>query len=288
MIVITGACGNLGSRIVERLLERFPATSLGVSTRRTARAIALTALGVRVRRGDFDEPATLVHAFEGASQVLIVSTQARAFGWDPLEQHRRAIAAAKAAGARRILYTSQQGASHASKSAALRDHARTEDLLNQSGVPWTALRNGVYARRAQVWLTDALTSGTLQAPPDGPVSWVTHDDLAEATARILTEEGGFEGPTPPLTGPEALTLEELAGMAAGVSGVALRREIVTEAEQVNSLEAVGIPPRVAGLSLDFYRASHAGEFAGLDPCLENLLGRPPQRALEWMASPLWR
>lgn len=67
MIVLTGASGQLGGRIVDRLLERVSADQVGVSVHDPERAAALAARGVRVRRGDFADPDTLPAAFEGAS-----------------------------------------------------------------------------------------------------------------------------------------------------------------------------------------------------------------------------
>ncbi|MFB9335907.1 NAD(P)H-binding protein, partial [Actinoplanes octamycinicus] len=77
MIVVTGATGRLGSQVVERLLSRIPADQVGVSVRDVARAAALAGRGVRVRQGDFTEPQSLKHAFEGATSALIISAGIR-------------------------------------------------------------------------------------------------------------------------------------------------------------------------------------------------------------------
>jgi NAD(P)H dehydrogenase (quinone) len=100
MIIITGATGQLGHGIVKCLLTRLTTAQVGVSVRDPSKATALEALGVRVRQGDFGNPASLAHAFEGASQVLIVSSNARASGGDPLAQHRVAIDAGRTGGAK--------------------------------------------------------------------------------------------------------------------------------------------------------------------------------------------
>lgn len=126
MIIVTGATGQLGRAIVKGLLRRVPATQVGASCRDPEKAAALAALGVRVRKGDFDDEATLTHAFEGATQVLLVSSNARAYGGDAVAQHRTAIAAARKAGARRLLYTSHMAASAASQFSPMLDHAATE------------------------------------------------------------------------------------------------------------------------------------------------------------------
>ncbi len=112
MIIVTGANGQLGHGTIERLLERVPAEQVGASVRDVEKARDLADRGVRVRQGDFADPASLVHAFEGATQILIVS--ANSIGEELLGLHRRAIDAAKASGARRVLYTSHMGANPSS------------------------------------------------------------------------------------------------------------------------------------------------------------------------------
>jgi NAD(P)H dehydrogenase (quinone) len=275
MIIVTGATGQLGHAIVERLVRRVPAAQVGASTRDPAKAADLAALGVRVREADFEQPEGLAAAFEGATQVLIVSSNARVRGGDPIAQHRAAIAAARAAGARRIVYTSQMAASSSSQFSPMHDHATTEELLRQSGLAWTALRHGFYASAGLFFLGDAFTTGELQAPADGKVAWTAHADLAEGAAAILAEEGRFEGPTPPLTGAEALDLAELAGLASELVGRTIHRHVIPDDELPAKMAARGMPPRAADHALGFYRASRAGEFAKVDATLEQLLGRRP-------------
>jgi NAD(P)H dehydrogenase (quinone) len=273
MIIVTGATGQLGGRIVERLLTRVPAHQVGVSVRDPGKAQALADRGVRVRPGSFADPASLGHAFEGASQVLIVSVDK--MGEECVEQHRTAIDAAVAAGARRILYTSQMGASATSRFQACRDHAATEDALRASGVPFTALRNGFHATSAVQLLGHAAESGDIALPADGPVAWTAHDDLADAAAAILAAEGRFDGPTPPLTGARALTFDDIAGLAAEVTGRPFTRTTVPDELFLKRLTAGGVPAVAAGQMLGVFAASRAGEFAAADPTLANLLGREP-------------
>ena len=275
MIIVTGATGQLGRIIVEQLLKRTPAAGIGVSVRNPEKAQGLSSLGVRVRKGDFDDAASLRHAFEGATQVLMVSSNARSYGGDPIAQHRTTIEVAKAAGARRVLYTSQIAASPTSAFHPALDHAATEALLGESGLPFTALRNGFYATSAVAMLLGALKSGELVTPADGKFSWTAHADLAEAAAAILCDEGRFNGPTPPLTGAEALDFTQLCAVVSLVTGQELRRVTVTDEEYVASMVKRGTPERVAKFALGMFIASRRGEFAAVDPTLAQLVGHAP-------------
>ncbi|WUW26120.1 NAD(P)H-binding protein [Streptomyces sp. NBC_01463] len=273
MIIVTGATGQLGGQIVERLLARMPAERVGVSVRDPQKAQALADRGVRVRRGSFSEAGGLVDAFEGASQVLIVSVDA--MGEEAVRQHRAAIDGAVAAGARRILYTSHMGADAASHFQACRDHAATEQALSDSGVPYTSLRNGFYASSAVQFLGHGMDSGQVVLPADGPVSWTAHADLAEAAAVILADEGRFEGPTPPLTAAQALTFADLADLATAVTGRTITRTTAPDARFRDELVGNGVPADAADQLLGIFAAARAGEFSAVDPTLAALIGREP-------------
>jgi uncharacterized protein YbjT (DUF2867 family) len=275
MIIVTGATGKLGRLIVEQLLTRVPASRVGVSVRDPDKAQSLAQRGVRVCHGDFDNPHTLSAAFDGASQVLVVSSNARAYGGDPSGQQRAAIETARAAGARRIVYTSHMGVSAASAFAPMHDHAVAEAMLRDSGLAWTALRNGFYASTVPMMVGDAVSSSVLAAPRDGKVSWTAHRDLAAAAVAVLLQEGRFEGPTPPLTASQALDLDDVAAILADIHGKPVRRETVSDEDYAARMAANGAPPAVIDITLSMYRAARAGEFAAVDPTLASLLGRAP-------------
>jgi len=283
VIIVTGASGKLGHAIVEQLVARVPVDQVGASVRDPAKAADLTALGVRVRRGDFADPESLRHAFAGATEVLIVSSNARASGGDTLAQHRSAIDAARAVGAGRIVYTSHMGASASSAFPPMHDHAATEEMLRQSGLAWTALRHGFYAASGIAMMGDALETGVLEAPADGNVSWTAHADLAEAAAIFLANVGQYDGPTPPLTGSQSLDLADLAGIASELLNRPVRRQILTDEKLRTKMAALGAPDRAADMVLGLYVASRNGEFAAVDSTLERLLGRRPISVRELLA-----
>ena len=124
-------------------------------------------------------------------------------------------------------------------------------------------------------LGHALDAGEVAAPEDGPVSWTDHADLADAAAIALTEDG-LDGPTPALTGSEAVDLAGLAAIASEVSGRPIRRIVVTDARYREHLVANGVPEPAADMLVGLFAASRRGEFAAVDPTLARLIGRPPR------------
>lgn len=274
LIVVTGATGTLGSAVVESLLQRAPASEVGVSVRDASKAQHLSERGVRVREASFTDRASCEKAFEGADRVLIISTDR--MGDSGTSASLTAVEAAVAAGARRIFYTSHMGASHDSAFQACRDHAVVEDALATCGTPWTSLRNGFYAASALRFAEPCIPAGDVAVPADGPVSWTTHRDLADAAAVLLTDEGVQNGPTPALTAATTSTFADIARVAAEVTGHPVSRTVVDDSAFLAQMTGYGTPQVVAEQLLGIFVAARNGEFARTGPELGRLIGRPAQ------------
>lgn len=281
MIVITGATGALNGATVDHLLELVHPSEIAVAVRDVARAQRFADRGVQVRRGDYDDSDSLTTAFDGADQVLLVSSSDP--GADATALHRNAIDAAVAAGAGRILYTSHQGAGLDSPFKPARDHAATEQMLADSGVAWTSLRNGFYAHSLDFVMGDWRETGVVSIPVDGPVSWTDRADSAEAAAAILTSDGAYEGPTV-LTARDAPTMTEVAAIASTVVGREIEVSIVGEEQWVADRVAAGANEFMARFTLGIFLAAHDGRFAGTDPLLGELLGREPRTTRDFLVS----
>jgi NAD(P)H dehydrogenase (quinone) len=280
MIVITGATGALNGATVEHLLKRIPADQIGVSVRDVAKAQHLADRGVRVRRGSYDDPAALLHAFEGADQVLLVSSSDP--GGDHVPQHRVGIETAVEAGARRILYTSHQHIGADTPFFPARVHAETEALLAGSGVAWTSLRNGFYAHSLDWMLGPWRETGVIAAPADGPASWTDRSDEGEAAAVILAGPRSFDGPVT-LTASAAPTFDDIATIASELTGRGIRREVMDDEEWVAAQVTQGSPEPVARMLLGFFQAARQGRFAEVGPTLGQLLGREPRTVRDLLA-----
>ncbi len=280
MYVLTGATGALNGATVDHLLERVPAAQVAVTARDVSKAARFAERGVEVRRGDYADPSSLPAAFAGADQLLLVSSNDPAA--DAVSLHRAAIAAAAEVGVGRILYTSHQGAAFDSPFGPARDHAATEQLLAESGVPWTSLRNGFYAHSLGWLMGPWRETGVVAVPGDGPVSWTAREDAAEAAALVLLSDGGYDGPTT-ITALEAPTFEDLAATASDVTGRKIRFADLGQEEWVAARVAGGEDERRARFTLSFYQAAQQGFFAGVDPLLATLLGRSPRTVRDLLA-----
>ncbi|MCO8307678.1 NAD(P)H-binding protein [Streptomyces hygroscopicus] len=280
MIVVTGATGALNGATVEHLLKRVPAEQIGISVRDPAKAQHFADRGVRVRPGSYEDPAALRHSFEGAEQVLLVSTNDPHA--DAAALHKVGIEAAVEAGARRILYTSHQAASPDSLFAAAPGHAATEQLLADSGVVWTALRNGFYTHSLAWFLGPWRETGLIAAPADGPVSWTARADAAEAAAVILTDGQPVDGPVT-LTARQAVTFDDIAAYASDVVGRVVKRVVVEDDQWVADKVRNGTPEPMARMMLGFFPAARAQCFAEVSPALTELLGREPRSVADQLA-----
>ena len=281
MIVVTGANGQLGRGVIDGLLSRMPADRIVASVRDAAKAAVLAEKGVQVRAGDFAKPDELAKAFKGASQVLVVSVDR--LGEPGRRLHRTAIKAARAAGARRVLYTSHMGAR---ADSVLNDHCAAEAVLAEAGAPFSSLRHGFYAESAFYLIGRGFEAGEIRAPEDGPVSWTARADLAEADAVVLAEEGRLDGVSPPLTAPEAFSMADLAAIASELTGREVRRVVVSDEDWRDAKVAEGAPAPMADALLAMFRAARRGDFAAVDPTLETLLGRRPQTMRDVLAATL--
>ncbi|GAB2671550.1 NAD(P)H-binding protein [Saccharopolyspora gloriosae] len=277
MIVVTGATGTLNGATVEHLLRRVPADQIGVSARDVTKARHFADRGVRVRQGSYDDPVALRDSFAGAEQVLLVSSSDLAA--DVVGQHRTAIDAAVAAGARRILYTSQRGAVGSPYLPAA-VHAATEASLAESGVAWTALRCGFFGDFGAL-LGPWRQTGVIAQPADGPLPWTDRGDLGEAAAAILAGERTFDGPVA-LSAP-AVTLDDFAGIASELTGRTVERVVVDDERWTAEQIADGTPEFAARMQLALFQAAREGHFAGSAPVLGELLGRAPRTAAEQLA-----
>jgi NAD(P)H dehydrogenase (quinone) len=272
MIVVTGATGQFGRQVVERLLERVPASEVAVSVRNPAKAADLAARGVTVRYGDFNAADSLRAAFAGADRLLIVSTDIP--GPDRIRQHTAAVEAASAAKVGLIAYTSIVDAANSPLGLA-QDHKATEQVIQASGVPFALLRNAFYSEFVTDQLGPVLEQGVLLTSAGaGRMATAARADLALAAAAVLSGEGHHNA-IYELTGAQSWSYDELAAMISRLANRPMAHTSVSDAELVAILSGAGLPDFVAALFADIYRAAREGVLERVSPDLGRLIGRAP-------------
>ena len=280
-LLVTGAAGQLGRRVVELLLEAN-AGRVVAGTRTADTCADLAKRGAIIRRVDFDEPRTLADALDGVSRVLLISTDSMEPGRRG-EQHTRAIDVLAQAGITHLVYTSLSHAEEGSPVLIAGDHVATERVLAESGIGHTVLRNNLYTDLLLMSLPQAVATGQLLAAGGtGGAAYVTREDCARAAAAALSAT--FEGTrTLELTGPSVVTYADLATLASEISG---RRVVYVPIEPDALLGAIvqgGMPEAVAKLWVSFDVGIARGFFGPSSTAFRDLTRDEPTSVAEFLA-----
>lgn len=273
-ILVTGATGELGSATVKALLQRMDARQIVALARDPAKASALDALGVEVRRGDYFEFQSLIDAFQEVEKVLMVSAVAFT---DRLTQHLNVINAAKAAGVKHIVYTSIQRKEGSSFEISMvtETDIDTEQALKDSGLTYTILRNTLYLDALPVMLgDDVLEQGVRMTAGDGRAPLVARADLANANATVLTQPG-HDNRTYTLGASESFSFADVARELTLLSGKQVAFIGASNQQFADRLIGAGFPQPAAQFLAEWSRAVSSGEFAEVTGDLERLIGRRP-------------
>jgi len=266
-IAITGATGQLGRHVVQKLKSKVPHTDLVALVRMPAKAADL---GIAVREADYSRPETLGPALAGVGTLLLIS--ANEIG-KRAAQHRNVIEAAKSAGVKRIVYTSLLRADSSTLSLA-GEHRETEAMLKASGIPFTILRNGWYIENYTGSFSGALAGGAvLGSARDGRVSGATRVDFADAAVAVLLGSG-HEGKTYELAGDHAFTLDDLAAELSREAKRTIPYKDLPATEYAAALTGFGLPESLAQAIAGFDVAAADGALFDDSRQLSTLIGRP--------------
>jgi NAD(P)H dehydrogenase (quinone) len=267
MIAITGATGQLGRLVIEKLKARVPASDIVTLARSIAKAADM---GVEARKADYDKPETLESALSGVDTLLLISSSEVG---KRATQHHNVIEAAKKAGVKRIVYTSLLHADTSPLNLA-EEHLATETELKASGVPFTILRNGWYTENYTGSIPGALVGGAfLGSAGEGKISSATRADFADAAVAVLTTEG-HEGKTYELAGDESWTLADLAAEISRQAGRQMPYKNLPEAEYAAALKDFGLPEGFARMIAGWDVGASEGALFDDSRQLSKLTGRP--------------
>jgi len=270
--LVTGATGHLGSFVVEALLKKVPGSELAVSVRNPEKAQHLSAQGVEVRHGDFDQPESLAAAFAGVERLLLISADGD--NETRIRQHETAVQAAKNAGVQFIAYTSVAKADESTLGLA-EVHRATEKAIRESGIAYSLLRNNWYLEN-EGGSVQAAAQGApwVHATGSAKVGWATRSDYAHAAAAVLAGEG-HDNSVYELSG-KPITQAELAAIAGEVLGKDIPVQNVDSAAYAEIMKGAGLPDFVVSMLVDMQSAIAQGALDVESDTLEQLLGRPAQ------------
>lgn len=266
-IGITGATGQLGQLVVQKLKEKKIEAELVALVRNPEKAASL---GIEARTFDYDQPNTLPQALEGIDHLVFISGSEIG---KREAQHYNVIKAAKQAQVKKIAYTSLLHADTSSMILAP-EHLATERMLMESDIPYTILRNGWYTENYTAGLKQAVEQGIIiGSAGNGKISSATREDYAEAIAEVITNDA-HTGKTYELAGDQTYTMQDLAAEVRKQTSKSIEFVNLPEVEYAQKLQDVGLPEGMANAfaSLDYSASKH--DLFNEDQILSKLIKRP--------------
>jgi NAD(P)H dehydrogenase (quinone) len=278
-ILVTGATGKLGTKVVEALLKTVPSEQLAVSVRNPEKAEAMKVRGVEVRQGDFDRPETLEAAFAGIDRLLIISADGD--NETRIRQHGNAVAAAERAGVKFIAYTSIANAQESNNFLAP-THKATEEAILNTGIPYSFLRNNWYLENEIPSIQGVMAGAPwVTSAGGGKVGWALQQDYADAAAAVLSSSG-HENTIYELSG-KLLTQEEFASALGNVLGKEVQVQQVNDAAYAKIMKDAGLPEFLIPMLVSIQKDIREGTLEIENSDFEKLLGRPATSISEGLA-----
>ncbi|ASV68557.1 MULTISPECIES: SDR family oxidoreductase [Cytobacillus] len=271
-VLITGATGNLGSKVVEYLLAKLSVEEVVVGVRddKSQKAMGYKKKGLEVRVADFEKKATLITAFKDIDRVFVIST----FGdyETVMRQHLNAVEAAKETNVKQIIYPSVTRSEENDFFLAVLHRAR-EIAIIESGIPYVILRNNWYIENELNTIQGCMDGAPwVTSAGEGKIGWVYRPDLAEAAANILVEDG-HENNIYELSG-ENLTHQQFVDILNQVTGKEVPLVAVDDASFEKMLKDAGVPEAYHPMLVMTQKGIREGGLESTHSDLEFLLKRP--------------
>lgn len=264
---VTGATGQLGRLVVEKLKGKGLANSVVALVRTPEKAADL---GVEVREFDYSNPEKLADALHGIEKLILISGNELG---KRTEQHGNVIDAAKKAGVKQLVYTSLLHADRSGLSLAP-EHYATEQALKASGLAYTILRNGWYTENYTGSVGGAVAAGAfIGSAGDGKISLAARADFADAAVAVVSGEG-HQNKVYELAGDESFTLAELAAEISKQTGKTIPYNNLPETEYAKILKSFGIPEGFADAIASWDTGASKGDLFDESHQLSNLIGHP--------------
>ncbi len=271
MILVTGATGTVGSELVSRLSRRgVPVRALLRSLQNAARLSSLPNVTLAV--GDMGKPSTLVEALRGVERAMLISSSAP----DMADVQAGFVEAARNAGLRHIVKLSGIMPELDSPFRFARMHGQIERKIEESGMAFTHVRAGEFFHAYFRQVPSIANKGVLAlSMEDARIASIDIGDIAEVAAAVLTAPAGHEGKIYPLTGPEALTMAEVAERLSRATGKEVRYVNVPSKDAHKARLAAGMTPYMADALSELFAERRAGKESKVWPTISDVFGWRP-------------
>jgi uncharacterized protein YbjT (DUF2867 family) len=270
--LITGATGDIGSRVVELLLERGDRPRVFVRDAGKARARYGDRVDIVI--GDLADEASLMPALEGVDALFLVNS-----GPDLAHRDEAAAKAAKARGVKHLVKLSSMDAQQGVGTGPW--HAQGEAAIRASGITFTFVEPAGFMSNALGWAMTIKNEGVVRAcTGDGRVAFVHLDDIAAVATKALTTRE-YEGESLPITGPESLSYAEMTAKISAVIGKPLTFQPVSEEHLRQRLMTSGEPSALIEAHISLWRAIHEGRLATVTDKVQRIIGRRPITFDQW-------
>ena len=276
MICVTGASGTVSSEVI-RQLESSKAPFRGAYFSKK-KAEAARARGIEAFIIDYNQPETLRAAFQGCDKLFLLGPNAL----NHSELERNAVEAAKAAGVRHIVKQSVMGAAEEAYSLA-KVHRPVEKAIESSGSAWTFLRPNSFMQNAVTFMgkTIRAESAFYSASGQAKIGHVDVRDIAAVAVKVLSGPN-YEGKTYTLSGPEALTYDELASELSKALGRPISHVNLSPSDLKGGMLAEGMPEAIADRMLDLERYFREDRASRITNDIKQVTGREPRRFAEYV------
>jgi len=264
--LITGATGDIGSRVVDLLLERGERPRLFVRDAKKARAH----FGDRVdiAAGDMETPSSLREALASVDAFFLVNV-----GPEIPTRDEAAAKAAKDAGVKRLVKLSSMDVQQGLAIGAW--HERGEAAVRASGIPFTFVQPTGFMSNLLAWAHSIRAEGMVRASTgEGRRAFIHSEDIAAVVVRALVTNE-YEGMSLPITGPEALSFAEATAKIGAAIGRPLNFEFIDDEEAGRRFRATGASEAETEAHVALWRAIREGRLAGVTETVEGVLGRRP-------------
>ncbi|HEX4138434.1 MAG TPA: NAD(P)H-binding protein [Bryobacteraceae bacterium] len=272
MICVMAASGEVGKGTVAALLAQgVDPASIVAAARNPEPLNTLNTEALNFRRADYRDEASMRTAFRGVETLILIPTKTPAA--PRCNEHANALAAARAAGVKRVVFLSIQAATPASLFDVAPFILFAECATRQSGLRWTLARMSLYTDPIAEWAPELARTERLPYPlRDARIAYVSRRDVSQALAAIARSDN-LNGEILELTGPAALSIPELAQAVSKATGSTVLFQSIGEEEYREICRKDNLPDEIVDILVTMYRAAEAQEFSRVTKDILALTGK---------------